>query len=144
MKYAQLTPEQTLQAQKEVEHIKKEVDRIKYSVEIGETLADLKKDERYKKVFDEFYLKEEVIRETMLLSEKYFLEADQRQSLQDGLIAKAHFNDWVNATVSMQTLSASRLAEHENRLRELNDMLVNGYPLMVEEATPPEGVPNGE
>ena len=142
MTYEQLTPEQTLQAEREIANIKKEVERITYSVEVGELLADLKTDKRYKKVFDEFYLKEEVVRETMLLAEKYFLEPDQRQSLQDGLIAKAHFNDWVTATVSMKTLSASRLVEHEQRLRDLNSMLTSGIPVALEQITPPEGVAN--
>jgi len=144
MNYQELTPAQTLQVEKEIEQINKEVKRISYSVEMGEMLADLKTDERFKQVFDEFYLKDEVVRETMLLSEKYFLEADQRQSLQDGLISKAYLNDWINATVSMKTLSASRLVEHENRLRELHEMLTVGYPELTEEAIPPEGVANGK
>jgi len=144
MNYQELTPAQTLQVEKEIEQINKEVKRISHSVEMGEVLADLKTDPRYVKVFEEFYLKDEVVRETMLLSEKYFLEADQRQSLLDGLISKAYLNDWVNATVSMKTLSASRLVEHENRLRELNEMLTIGYPELTEEATPPEGVANGK
>jgi hypothetical protein len=143
MNYQELTPEQTLQVEKEIEQINKEVKRISHSVEMGEVLADLKTDERFKKVFDEFYLKDEVVRETMLLSEKYFLEADQRQSLLDGLVSKAYLNDWINATVSMKALSASRLVEHENRLKELHEMLTVGYPELTEEATPPEGVANG-
>jgi hypothetical protein len=143
MEYQELTPVQILQLENEKDKIEKEVARITYSVEIGKDLTELKKDPKFIKVFDEFYLKEEVVRETMLLSEKYFLEADQRQSLQDGLIAKAHFNDWLSATTSMEALSASRLIEHANRLREINDMLTRGFPLIADEATPPEGVPNG-
>ncbi len=143
MNYQELTPIQELQAKKEVENIKKEVERIEYSVKVGDTLEELKKDKRYIEVFDEYYLKEEVIRETMLLSEKYFMEADQRQSLQDGLISKAYFNDWVKATVSMKTLSASRLVEHANRLKELDTLLSMGIPAAIPgEVTPPEGVAN--
>ncbi len=142
MKYQELTPLQVVQAEKEIQNIKKEVTRIEYSVEMGKMLTELQKDDKWKKVIEEFYLKEEVVRETMLLSEKYFLEPDQRQSLQDGLISKAHFNDWVNATTSMQALSASRLIEHENRLKELNRMLDVGYPAQLAQVTPPEGVAN--
>jgi hypothetical protein len=142
MNYQELTAEQTLATQKEIDNIEIEVERITRSIEIGKTLEDLKQDERYKKVFDEYYLKDEVIRDTMLLVEKYFLEADQRQSLQDGLIAKSHFNDWVKATTSMEILSVSRLLEHENRLKVLRSLLSVGYPLLAEEVTPPEGVAN--
>jgi hypothetical protein len=142
MEYQDLTPEQTIDAEREIAHIKEEIARIEHSIEIGEVLLDLKKDDRYKKVFDEYYLKDEVIRDTMLLVEKYFLEADQRQSLQDSLIAKSHFNDWVKATTSMQTLSAGRLAEHEERLKQLDSLLTVGYPLLENEVIPPEGVAN--
>jgi hypothetical protein len=144
MTYQELTPDETFAAKKEIDNIQAEVDRINRSIEIGETLEDLKKDERYKKVFDEYYLKDEVIRDTMLLVEKYFLESDQRQSLQDSLIAKSHFNDWVKATVSMKMLSRSRLLEHENRLRELKDALAVGFAMVTDEVTPPEGTPNGK
>jgi len=143
MKYQELTPAQTLQLENEKTKIEKEVKRITYSVEVGKDLAELRKDPKFIKVFDEFYLKEEVVRETMLLSEKYFLEADQRQSLMDGLIAKAHLNDWMTATVSMEALSASRLMEHDTRLKEINLLLTTGIPEQPAlEATPPEGVPN--
>lgn len=143
MKYQALTPEQIESLDRELENIKKEVKRIKYSVEIGDTLKELKKDPKYKKVFDEYYLKEEVVRTTMLLAEKYFMEADQRQSLQDSLIAMSHFNDWTKATVSMGTLSAGRLVEHANRIKEINNMLASGIPIDVEQIPlPPEGVPN--
>ena len=142
MEYQDLTPEQTIEAEREIAHIKEEMERINHSIEIGDILLDLKKDERYKVVFDEYYLKDEVIRDTMLLAEKYFLEADQRQSLQDSLIAKSHFNDWVRATTSMQTLSAGRIAEHEERLKKLESLLAIGYPLLENEVIPPEGVTN--
>jgi hypothetical protein len=101
------------------------------------------KDPRYIKVFTEYYLKDEVVRETMLLSEKYFLEPEQRQSLQDGLIGKAHFNDWTRATVTMGSLSEGRLREHAIRLKEIHEMLTAGVPVIEAEVTPPEGVANG-
>ncbi len=144
MKYQALTPVQTLQLENEKAKIEKEVKRITYSVEIGKDLAKLRKDPKFIKVFDEFYLKEEVVRETMLLSEKYFLEEDQRQSLLDGLISKSYLNDWMTATVSMEALSASRLAEHATRLREINSLLTSGIPETLVKATPPEGVPNAK
>jgi len=144
MIYQELTEEQTLSTKKEIDNIEEEIKRIEHSIDIGETLEDLKQDERYKKVFDEYFLKDEVIRDTMLLVEKYFVDADQRQSLQDCLIAKSHFNDWVKATVSMKILSKSRLLEHANRLKELKDLLSTGFPLLEETVTPPEGVANGE
>ena len=143
MNYQELTPAQTLQLENEKTKIEKEVKRITYSVEIGSDLADLRKDPKFIKVFEEFYLKDEVVRETMLLSEKYFLEADQRQSLLDGLISKAYLNDWMTATISMESLSASRLVEHKNRLKEIEELLSRGVPETIDvEVTPPEGTPN--
>ena len=143
MNYQELTPAQTLQLENEKAKIEKEVKRITYSVEIGSDLADLRKDPKFIKVFEEFYLKDEVVRETMLLSEKYFLEADQRQSLLDGLISKAYLNDWMTATISMESLSASRLVEHKNRLKEIEELLSRGVPEAIDvEVTPPEGTPN--
>ncbi len=142
-KYQELDKAQTTAAELELAKIKVEVERIEYSVHIGDVLLDLRKDDRYKEVFDEYYLKTEVIRDAMLLSEKYFLEPDQRQSLQDGLIGKAHFNDWVKATVSMGALSASRLVEHMARIKELETLLSVGYPMEATKViTPPEGLPN--
>ena len=143
MNYQELTPAQTLQLENEKAKIEKEVTRITYSVEIGSDLAELRKDPKFVKVFEEFYLKEEVVRETMLLSEKYFLEADQRQSLLDGLISKAYLNDWMTATISMESLSASRLVEHKTRLKEIEELLSRGVPETIDvEVTPPEGTPN--
>jgi len=143
MNYQELTPEQIAVTERELAKIKDEVARIEHSVEIGEVLADLMTDDRYKKVFDEYYLKTEVIRDTMLLVEKYFLEADQRQSLEDSLISKSHFNDWTKSTVSMGAISASRLVEHTTRIKELETLLSIGYPMQPAQAvTPPEGVAN--
>ncbi len=139
MEYQELTPEQAMQLENEKNKIERETTRIEKSLDIGETLKDLMTDDRYKKVFDEFYLKDEVIRETMLLSEQYFLDKDQRQSLQDGLIAKAHFNDWVTSTTTMGTLSLGRLQENANRLKEIETMLDVGYPIQNAEVLPPEG-----
>ena len=142
MNYQELTPGQTIALERERAKITKEVERINFSIDIGETLTELKEDPRYIKVFTEYYLKDEVVRETMLLSEKYFLEADQRQSLLDGLIAKAHFNDWTTATTTMKSLSEGRLKEHDLRLKEIHALLTAGVPMIEAEVTPPEGVPN--
>ena len=143
MKYQALSKEQDASLRLELEKIKKEVTRIQHSIEIRKTLTDLRTDERYKKVFDEYYLKDEVVRTTMLLTEKYFMEDNQRMSLQDSLIGMAHFNDWVNATMTMGSLSAGRLVEHHNRVQAINDMLNKGVVLVDGQLpVPPEGVPN--
>ena len=142
-KYQELDKAQTTAAELELAKIKVEVERIEYSIHIGEVLLELREDPKYVEVFDEYYLKTEVIRDTMLLAEKYFMDADQRMSLQDGLIAKAHYNDWVKATVSMGALSASRLVEHTTRLKELETLLSVGYSMEATKVvTPPEGLPN--
>ena len=142
MKYIELNAEQTLEVERKLENAKIEVTRIEHSIVIGQTLAELKKDPKYIQVFDEYFLKDEVIRDTMLLTEKYFLEENQRMSLQDSLVSKAHFNDWVKATTSMATLSASRLAELHLNIKELETVLTVGYAIPEEDVTPPEGVPN--
>ena len=138
-KYQKPTPEQELQLRKELENIEKDVIRLEKAIHIGKVLADLKEDDRYKEVFDEYYLKDEVIRTTMLLSEKYFMEEAQRQSLSDSLISYSHFNDWVNATVSMELLSKSRLEEHRQRKEEINQILSSGYAIIDTSVVSPEG-----
>ncbi len=50
MKYQELTPLQVVQAEKEIQNIKKEVTRIEYSVEMGKMLTELQKDDKWKKI----------------------------------------------------------------------------------------------
>jgi len=137
--YQKPTAEQELQLRKELVNIEKDVVRLDKAIHIGNVLTDLKEDSRYKEVFDEYYLKDEVIRTTMLLSEKYFMEEKHRQSLEDSLISYSHFNDWVNATVSMELLSSSRLEEHRQRKEEINQILSSGYLVEETEVISPEG-----
>jgi len=128
---------------KELVSTEKEIARLTKSIKIGETLTDLRKDKRYQEVFDEYYLKDEIIRESLLLTDTYFMDDKQRQSIQDGLIAKSHFNDWVNANSSMGTLAKGSLQVKRARKVEIDRLLSDGYvEVSTSEVLPPEGVAN--
>jgi hypothetical protein len=103
----------------QIEEVEVGIVQARAMVTKAEALAALFKNKDFRDVITEGYLKEEAVRLVLLKADPAVLDAEAQASINDGIIAIGHFNQYLKTVRAIGSMAAKSLSEYEDLRAEL-------------------------
>jgi hypothetical protein len=105
----------------QIEEVEIGIEQARAMVSKAESLAALVKNKDFKEVISEGYLKAEAVRLVLLKADPATLSAEMQASINDGIVAIGHFNQYLNTVKAIGSMAVKSLGEYEDLRAELLD-----------------------
>lgn len=126
-------------AEIEIKKLEDVIVKMEENVELSKAFKRLKEDEDFKLVFEKHYLKDEVVRTTMLLADQHMVEEKHRVTLQDSLTSYSALNSWFNHLLTADVFMSKEIITAKNRIANIKTAINPDITIAASDTIPPEG-----
>jgi hypothetical protein len=121
-----LTEEQITSAKLTIDRELQEIDRLKKMMAHSDAYLRLKENDDFKFLFEEAYFKDEAIRYTGLLAEKYYAEKGKREEITDSLQSISMLQSWFRNLETIHSLASNKIKESEENIAAHRELIAKG------------------